>query len=138
MTDTSIDQVAEQLLRDAARSLTAPEAGECLQCFVARMLDAFGCDRSLRFARRYRDVRVPSAIALDRRLRRVGSSCDCQIFLNGWWLHRRFWSPEHRIEHEGLTYLVEAEPPPFLPACARVRRGSSQPCSIWQRRDRDW
>lgn len=43
---------AELLLRDAVAALTEPERRECLACFVFRQLSEFGCDGTLRFARR--------------------------------------------------------------------------------------
>ncbi len=124
MTDTTIDAIAERLLREAAESLTTPSPGECLQCYVARMLDAFGCDRTLRFARRFRDLRAPRATALEGRLAVVGGFCDCEIFLNGWWLGAR--DPE----------AAEAGD---LPECAGVRAGSCRPCRHWVRLGRgEW
>ena len=66
-----------------ARSLTRPHARECLVCYVLRMLNEFGCDTTLRFARGYRDLRAPRATALETRLGNMGGFCDCEIFLNG-------------------------------------------------------
>ena len=51
MDDVAIDEQAVWLIRSMARRLTQPRAGECLVCYVARMLDEFGCDTTLRFAR---------------------------------------------------------------------------------------
>lgn len=74
---------AESMLRDLAHGLTEPHKGECLFCFVARMVDEHGCDTTLRWATRYRDLRAPRATALERRLSQMGGFCDCEIFLNG-------------------------------------------------------
>jgi hypothetical protein len=128
MTDTTIDQEAEMLLRAASTRLTAPHEGECLLCFVARMLDAFGCDTSLRWAPRYRDVRAPRAVALERRLDNVGGFCDCEIFLNGYTLVRELLVRD--------VHTDELEPPAELPDCAGVRRTSTRPCANWERRSR--
>ena len=61
MDDIAIDEQAVWLIRSMARRLTQPRAGECLVCYVARMLDEFGCDTTLRFARNYRDQVAPRA-----------------------------------------------------------------------------
>lgn len=124
---------AERLLQELSAEITRPQPSECLQCYVARMLDSFGCDTTLRFALRYRDLTAPAAVALQARLARVGGFCDCEIFLNGWWLERRFWEsvsrPRRSSEETGAT-----APPAPLPPCGGVRRGSTQPCANWARR----
>ena len=83
MDDIAIDEQAVWLIRSMARRLTQPRTGECLVCYVARMLDEFGCDTTLRFARNYRDQVAPRATKLERRLGDMGGFCDCEIFLNG-------------------------------------------------------
>lgn len=125
----------DRMLRAFTAELMAPRSGECLICYVARMLDSFGCDTHLRFASRFRDLTAPAAVALEGRLHRAGACCDCEIFLNGWWLDQRFWSatspPARASADTGAT------PPPVpLPRCAGVGRGSTQACSNWARRDR--
>ena len=133
MSETRIDLEAEQLLREVSDGLTTPARGECVICFVHRMLDEFGCDTTLRFAARYRDVLAPRATGLERRLGQVGGYCDCEIFLNGLRLHPRFWTEEREVEREGYVELIESEPPEQLPPCAGVRRGSTQQCENWLR-----
>jgi len=98
------------------------------------MLDEFNCDGTLRFAKRYRDAEAPRATAVERRLGDVGGFCDCEIFMNGWTLYERFWTPEREEVVDGWTTVVDAEPPTELPACATVRRGSVRPCANWTRR----
>jgi hypothetical protein len=78
----------ERELRHLSIEITQPKPGECLHCYVYRMLE-FGCT-GLRWARRYRDLRAPRATALDRRLMSKGAGCDCEIFMNGWSLHRKY------------------------------------------------
>ncbi len=58
--------------------LTVPSLGECLACYVLRMLD-FGC-LGLRWATLYRDQAAPTATALARNLGRMGAFCDCENF----------------------------------------------------------
>src|SRR4051794_19687751 len=67
-----------------SEELTRPGPQECLLCFVDRMLRSSGCDGSLRWARRWRDLRLPRATGLERRLGRSGAFCDCELFLDGW------------------------------------------------------
>jgi hypothetical protein len=128
MDDIAIDDQAEQLVRAFAQELTGPRVGECLVCYVARMIDAFGCDTTLRFARSFRDQRAPRATALERRLGNMGGFCDCEIFLNAMVLapHLR------RFDSQGEELPVE------LPQCARVRRGSTQGCTNWVRKPWGW
>lgn len=104
--------------------LTAPVKDECLFCYVHRMLTSFGCDCSLRWARRWRDLRAPRATALNRRLGSRGGYCDCEIFLNGWTASAEItrWDPETEDE-------IWPDP---MPACPGVRPRSTQPCSLWR------
>ena len=111
----------ERELRHLSVELTQPKPGECLHCYVYRMLE-FGCT-GLRWATRYRDLKAPRATALAGRLMSKGAGCDCEIFMNGWSLRReyRVYDPE----------TEEYEYPEEVPACKGVRAGSIQPCGIW-------
>lgn len=129
MPELTIDQQAELLVRDAAAQLTGPQPGECVICFVARMLDEFGCDTSLRFALRYRDLVAPLATGLERRLGAMGGYCDCEIFLNGVRLG------DHLLEHDEFDEPVAPDP---VPRCGGVRRGSTRSCANWVRRRAGW
>ncbi len=126
MDDVAIDDLAEGIVRSLAVRLTHPRAGECLLCFVARMLEDFGCDDTLRFARGYRDLRAPRASALEDRLGRMGGFCDCEIFLNAMTL-----APQLR-RYDAYGDELEAAPR----SCRGVRRGSTQGCANWVRRPR--
>lgn len=132
-------RAAELVVEAASLSLLEPEAGECLLCYVHRMISAFGCDTHLRFATLYRDVRAPRATGLERRLGRVGGFCDCEIFLNGYelrpaagWLDPA-WSGDawdaDEVEADAGASGARAE----MPACLGVRTGSTQPCDLWWR-----
>lgn len=131
-------RAAEEVLAQAATSLIGPAAGECLLCYVHRMLSEFGCDMSLRFALHYRDVRAPRATALARRLGSGGGYCDCEVFLNAFDLRPEYWTPE--VIHNKGDYEEIEEPtwPNPLPACLGVRAGSTQSCGLWWRRGRGW
>ncbi|GAA1939812.1 DUF2695 domain-containing protein [Nocardioides hwasunensis] len=134
---SSIDTEVESWLQGLATDLTDPRPGECLRCFVHRMLAEFGCRTTLRFATRYRDGCAPRALGLECRLGDRGGFCDCEIFVNGWEVDRRLWAPEVVVEHDGRTEVVEeADPPASLPACGGARRGSTQPCALWRVRRR--
>ena len=111
---------AEWALRDVLGELTDPHPGECLFCYVYRMLE-FGClpDR-LTWARRWRDLRAPRATGLEKRLGARGGFCDCEIFLNG-------WQPRDLVLDENGDEAY----PSLMPSCRGVRRGSTQPCSLW-------
>ena len=137
MPEPSIDTDVETWLRAVAAELTDPQPRECLLCFVHRMLGAFGCRTTLRFATHYRDLRAPRAVALERRLGEKGGFCDCEIFLNGWTAAPHLWTPEVAVEHDGWTeVLEEPEPPSSMPGCLGARPGATRPCGLWQARRR--
>src|ERR1700761_9579961 len=119
---SAVDQ-AEDLVRQLARELTHIRDGECLCCYLWRQLDYFPCDGTHRLALRYQEARAPRATALLSRLKRLGACCcDCELFMNRYQPHQRFWTPEHEDEIDGVTRFIEAGPPNQLPACAGVNR----------------
>jgi hypothetical protein len=125
ITDTEND------LRILSTALTDPHEGECLLCYVHRMLE-FGCT-GLRWALRYRDLRAPRATALEGRLGQQGGFCDCEIFLNGYEPAKELWTPGREQDEGGRTYWIDAEPPEQLPPCRGVRAGSTKGCTLWVR-----
>ena len=129
MDDTTSPDAIEDGLRAAAVAMTAPDDGECVFCYVLRMLDDFGCDTTLRWAPRWRDLRMPRATGLERRLGARGGFCDCEIFLNGWNLVEEL---QTRDENGDLRWPRERL------VCAGAR--FSQPCTNWEkrRRPRHW
>jgi hypothetical protein len=128
MTDMTIDEEAQLYLEITAERLTRVRDGECLFCYVARMLEEHGCDTSLRFTRVYRERRAPRATSLELRLRAMGGFCDCEIFINGMSVARSEESDPEGSE-EWLLPAARA-------ACRGVRRGSTQSCGLWERRRR--
>lgn len=101
----------ESYVAELQEVLTAPRERECLACYVLRMLDSFGCDNTLRWARRWRDSCAPRATGLERRLERRGGFCDCEIAFN--------------VYQDQMLLEDDQE----LPTCLGVtRRGSTQPC----------
>ncbi len=121
----SVADEAALYLQAVADPRSVPGEHECLACYVARMLDAHGCDTSLRWAQRFRELRVPAATGLERRLGSMGGFCDCEIFLNGYTLVRALWVRD--------VHTDELDAPAELPDCAGVRRSSSRPCANWER-----
>ncbi|WP_114559768.1 DUF2695 domain-containing protein [Desertihabitans aurantiacus] len=132
MTTNTLLEETERELRALATELTEPADGECLLCYLDRMLDQFGCTTELRWATRYRDLRAPRATALVRRLGQVGG-CDCEVFINGYQLAREHWIPPRRYVEDGITYETDPQRPDPMPSCRGVRRGSTRGCSLWVR-----
>ena len=75
-----MDDDYEQWRATAVTMSTRP--GECVLCYVQRMVTAFGCDGTLRWALRWRDRRAPRATRLKDRLTARGAHCDCELFSN--------------------------------------------------------
>ncbi|WP_182525964.1 DUF2695 domain-containing protein [Nocardioides dongkuii] len=123
---TSIADQAERYLQDLAHPCAQPSARQCLVCFVARAVEQIGCDETLRWAQRFREVRSPTATGLEHRLAEVGAFCDCEVLLNGYRLAR------HLLVRDLATDELEA--PDELPDCAGVRSTSTRPCGHWRRR----
>jgi hypothetical protein len=119
----------EAIVRELARQLTLPLEGECLYCYVHRMLAEYGCDHRFRWATHYRDVRAPRAKALEARLGRM-AGCDCELFVNGVTLVRRLQVVRDDVDDHDL----DRRWPETLPECAGIRTGSTQRCRHWTRR----
>ena len=115
-------RVLELELAGLAEALTAPRLGECLMCFTNRMLAEFGCDHTLRWSRRYQQLQAPQAYGLRRRLLSQGICCDCDIFSRGWDVTVARWWTGGPGRSAGR---------PEVTGCRRVRRGSTQPCTLW-------
>ena len=128
----------ESELRALSSALTDLHKGECLLCYVHRMLP-LGCV-GLRWATRYRNLRAPRATALEGRLGQKGGFCDCEIFLNAFEPARELLTPDHEVESDGAIHHVDADWPEQMPACRGVRAGSTQGCTLWvrQRRGSSW
>ncbi len=79
---TDIVDELERSLRALAEGLVACQPDECLYCYLLRMLDALGCDNTLRWAERWRDQQSASYTWLLGWLRRNGGYCDCEAVIN--------------------------------------------------------
>lgn len=149
MNTKSIADVAEQIVLDTVSAMTMPHAGECLACYVDRQLSSFGCDGTHRFAQKFRDTTAPRATALEYRLADMGACCcDCEIFLNAYRPTYQVWIAYRSVvlragrggSTANLPDVDEAqdwETGP-RPPCLGVRRGSTQPCAVWERNRREW
>ena len=107
--------------------LTGPAPGECVLCYLARMLDGFGCDTTLRWVRRWRDLVRPGLRAFERRFEARGGFCDCEVFWNAWTIRDDLCVLD---EHGDLGW--PAEPP----RCAGLGPRSARPCANWRPRRR--
>ena len=126
---------AEEYLQLVVAEVMAPHPAECVLCYVARMLGEHGCDETLRWTGRFRELRSPRATALEGRMQAVGGFCDCEVFLNGYRLRR-----EH-LKRD--IHTDELRAPDHPPTCAGVGRlDSTKPCTLWERSRRrsldDW
>ena len=134
MSDVSAVEEAEAIVLDLTRRLTTPGDGECLYCYVVRMLDHHGCDNTLRWAGAFRDCRAPRATGLEARLGQLGGFCDCEIFLNGVALAPHLLvRGEADVDDDDFEALQWPDP---RPACSSVRAGSTKGCANWARRSR--
>ena len=121
MDETTADDLERELAAVSA-ALTEPGEDECVLCYAHRMIDAFGCDQTLRWVRRWRDLRRPRVRGVERRMESRGGFCDCEVFSNGW-----------TLREDLLVADEDGEPewPGVMAACAGVRPRSSQPCANW-------
>lgn len=101
-----------------------PRGEECLACYVARMVEAHGCDLSLRWASLYRDTIAPGDRRLERRLEERGGTCDCEVPVVCWTLAPP-WATGSPAWGESLW-------PDSLPPCAGVSVRSTSPCLRWE------
>lgn len=111
--ETPLVTEAEQLVQALAAAITEPRDGECLACYLDRLLRTAPCDGTHRLARRYRDAMAPRATALERRMSDRGGHCDCEILWN----------------------VYDSKSDEVSP-CLLVRRGSTTPCGLWERHRR--
>jgi hypothetical protein len=100
-----------------------PHAGECLACFVHRMVGRGRCSDTLGWAEHYRLARARRAVALTRRLTAQGACCDCTVVRDLWRPSITLWSRD--------AETGDLVPPVDLPPCRQVRTGSTRPCAVW-------
>jgi hypothetical protein len=126
MPEMSVADEAELYLRMVADPGCEPRLYECLACFVSRRVAAVGCDRTYLWTQWFRDIKSPTATALEGRLLRMGVLCDCQLTKNGYRMERGLLIRDLMTD--------ELSEPEETPDCAGVRRTSTKPCANWERR----
>ncbi len=102
---------------------TSPHRGECLACFLRRVVEDGACTDTLAWAEYYRSIAARRAVALTRRLRASGATCDCSVVTAVWRPSIALWSRD--------PVTGELAEPAELPRCRGVRPGSTQPCDLW-------
>lgn len=110
----------------------SPRPGECLACFLHRMLAGLPCVGTFAWTEHYRSSLARRAVSLVDRLRSRGAACDCSVVDVVWW--PRTGSPGTLSGERDLV------PPTLRPArqppCGRQQTRPSQACSNWaERRD---
>lgn len=86
---------AELAVRELSETLTAVAPGECLYCYLLRMLDTFGCTGGHRFSERWGAAQPRPMPWLLRWVRAGGGlCCDCEVVMNVFAPGRR--TPRHR------------------------------------------
>ncbi|NYG55904.1 DUF2695 domain-containing protein [Nocardioides perillae] len=101
-----------------------PLVGECVLCFTARVVGEHGCDGTLRWIGRFRELAAPAATGVEARLARRGEPCDGRVVLDGWRLTREACVRD--------VHTDELSVPDPMPWCLGVRPGSSRPCGLWE------
>lgn len=107
--------------------IDVPHEGECLACYVTRMVEAHGCDLTLRWSRLFRDAVAPADARLEHRLEAGGGTCDCEVPIVVWTLAPP-WATGPPFGEESLW-------PGSLPRCGGAATGSTAPCLLWEQAD---
>ena len=81
-TKPSIADEADDYLRTVAAEPEDPRRGECLRCYVRRMVSRRGCDGRHRWVGRWQREKPEPTPGLRSRLERRGGYCDCEVVLN--------------------------------------------------------
>lgn len=100
-----------------------PQEGECLPCFVHRMLN-HECV-GLKWTTVYRDSRVPRATAIERKFSELGGHCDCEVIANVY----------RRVSEQWLIPVPHDIRETPSPHCFGVRKGCIRPCGLWVKRE---
>lgn len=102
---------------------SSPRAGECLACFLRRMLSDLDCVGTFAWSEHYGASRALRSGVLVDRLRERGALCDCALIDLVWSL-----TPAARVTDPLSRQLVIPDPPP---ECAGVSPSSLLPCTLW-------
>lgn len=117
-------EALEAELRGLAQAITAPRPGECLPCYLLRVVGD-GC-RGHTATDYWRRTNAPQAIRLRRMLADLGACCcECQVFA---------WVYDVRPVFADLFTEAAQRGDLEPPGCRGVRPGSVQPCFYWERK----
>ena len=98
----------EAYVAELAQRWTGPHPGECLYCYLCRVLDEFGCQGSHEWTRRWCDAQPGSTGWVLGWVRRSGGCCcDCEVVVNVFDDGRR--SKRHRELRCAASYGVSGE-----------------------------
>ena len=102
-----------------SRIVARPRGDECLMCYLLRVVEAFGCDTTLRWSKRW--IRHQRTVhrrvgRLSSELRRRGGFCDCEVLMNVY----GYRLPETPDRSRAPTPGSDGDAPPDcgLPTCA--------------------
>lgn len=108
----------------------SPRPGECLACFLHRMLAGRPCVGTFVWTDHYRVSRARRAVSLVDRLRSRGAACDCSVVDVVWWP-----SPRARGSGPGETGHLTSTGPVAVPSlCGGEQTRPSQACDNWAAR----
>ncbi|ASN38070.1 hypothetical protein CGQ24_02930 [Arthrobacter sp. 7749] len=116
-----MEQYTVDELEDALKvvKMLIPQRYECLACYLNRML-SHGCT-GLKWCTTYRDLRAPTATALERKFPALGGHCDCEVMMNVFRANEAFWPREAENPSDDS----------YVPPCHKVRLGTIKPCELW-------
>ncbi len=60
----------------------APRRGECLYCYLSRVIETIGCEHTTKLTRRWIDAQPRSARWVLRWVEVQGAACDCEIIVS--------------------------------------------------------
>jgi hypothetical protein len=72
------------------------------------MLGSFGCDNTLRWAARWRDLLAPDAADLEDELQEQGGDCDCEVSVNVY--PERMLRNDQVVPCAGVSWRRSTEP----------------------------
>lgn len=113
-------QSLERELVALAEELTAPDTGECLACYLERMLGQHGCTHDHRFTRRWTQARrrgSPEGLVRWAQSR-GGLCCDCEVVVNS--LSRATARRRAGVLCDAALSWLTSEQDERAPACSGV------------------
>lgn len=126
------EQILAAALTEDFATLAAVEPGECLACYVTRMVFLHGCDGTWRFVEHHEATADEPAASSCAEWRRDGA-CDCAVYDLGFDLAEDVEEPVEHLDTGGVPVVLHHEWPwPNPHPCRGVGAGPGEPCSLWQ------